>query len=287
MNDAIRPEDRTMSAEEAGESSEHQVYEVPAILSDDLVLFPGIEVITTVKDGRSLSSVREALRQHKVLACIPSSSRMTTGAIGTLAAVKPSGTVEVGDALNVALKGMWRIRVMKFIHSPGYLKVLFERADESITTSTSEISSLMKKAQNEIDDFVRLVPGIPSEIVNLLKQAETPGVLADMCANSPEFTYDQRVELLRTLDQVERLRKVSNLFEKQLASIRKIVEVEPISRCEKCMELADRAFESNPSKMEEIAVSFLNHVVRQHPDELLALLIEKYGPIFLNKRALR
>jgi len=145
----------------------------------------------------------------------------------------------------------------------------------------------VNKVQDEIDAIVRLISGIPSEIVNLLKQAETPGVLADMCAGSPNFTHEEKVDLLRTLDQMERLRKVSNLLERQLVSIRKIVKVEPISQCEKCMELADKAFESDPSKMAEIATSFLNHVVRQHPDELLALLIEKYGPVFLNKRALK
>ena len=78
------------------------------------------------------------------------------------------------------------------------------------------------------------------------------------------------------LDQVERLRRVSSLLEKQLVSIRKIAQVEPISECEKCMEFADRVFESDPSKRSEIAISFLNHVVREHTGEVLSLLAEKY-----------
>ena len=74
---------------------------------------------------------------------------------------------------------------------------------------------------------------------------------------------------------------------KQLVSIRKIVQVEPISECEKCMEFADRVFESDPSKRSEIAISFLSHVVSEHTGEVLALLAEKYGPVFLNRRSLR
>ena len=174
----------------------------------------------------------------------------------------------------------------ELIHSSGYLKVLFERAEE-IEGASNDATSLMERVQTEIDEFVKLIPQIPKEIVSRLRQAETPGVLADLCSNSPNFTYDEKVELLGTLDPVERLRRVSELFEKQLASIKKMARVDPISRCETCNELADRVFESDPSKALEIEASFLDHVVRHHPDELLALLIEKYGPVFMNKRALR
>jgi ATP-dependent Lon protease len=262
-------------------------YEAPAIMSDGLVLFPGNELLTAVSDQTSLAAIREALKKHQVLAYIPLSSREKSGPIGTLALVKDSGVVEGGPGLNVELKGMWRIRVKRFIDSPDYTKVQFEKADEYATANSTDASSLVQKVQGEIDEFVKLIPAIPSEIVSLLKHAETPGVLADMCASSPEFTHDEKVELLGMLDQVERLRKVSNLLERQLVSIRQIVQVEPISQCERCMELADRVFESDPSKRPEIAITFLNHVVREHTAEVISVLAEKYGPVFSNRRSLR
>lgn len=62
----------------------------------------------------------------------------------------------------------------------------------------------------------------------------------------------------------------------------------PIVRCDTCAEIADRAFEeSAPRVYQEVAVSFLNHVVEKHSEELLALLAERYGPVFLAKRELR
>lgn len=276
-----------MSRESVEELSGSGEYEVPAILSDNSVLFPQNEVIVAVRDEKDVSAVREALKQQHILAYIPSASRAKKGVIGTLAMVKHSDNIEGSSALNVELKGMWRIRVNKYTDSSGYPKVQFEKADESVISHSAEASSLMKKVQEEIDEFVRLIPGIPNEIVSLLKSAETPGALADMCANSPDFTHEDRVNLLGTLDQMERLKRVSDLLEKQLVSIRKAAQVEPISQCEKCMELADRAFDSDPNSIGEIASLFLSHVVRDHTGELLALLAEKYGPIFLNKRSLR
>ena len=64
----------------------------------------------------------------------------------------------------------------------------------------------------------------------------------------------------------------------------------PIVKCQTCADIADQAFESGetgPDKMGEIATKFLNHVMQQHTGELLGVLAERYGPIFLAKRELR
>jgi ATP-dependent Lon protease len=274
--------------ESIGDLADSKDFEVPAILSESLVLFPHMEISTIVKDHGSLSALREAKRGRQILAFIPSStSRMVPGTIGTLAIVKKSGEEKNSVDQSLELKGMWRIRVKKFTDEAGYPKVLFERAEEIASGDPRETSVLVKRVQDQIDEFVKLIPGIPTEIISMLKHTDSPGNLADICANSPEFSYEQRIELLKTLSEEERLEKVSKLFERQLATIRKAANVDQISECDKCLELADRAFEADPGKRAEIAVSFLNHVVLEHTGELLSLLAEKYGPIFLNKRSLR
>jgi ATP-dependent Lon protease len=272
----------------ADDFADSKDFEVPAILSESLVLFPHMEIVTVLRDSGSLSALKEAMKGRQILAFIPSSSsRMVPGTIGTLAIVKKSGEEKTGADQSLELKGMWRIRIKNFTDTTGYPKVLFERAEEIASGNPKEASVLVKRVQDQIDEFVKLIPGIPTEIISLLKHMDSPGNLADICANSPEFTYEQRIELLKTLNEEERLEKVSKLFERQLAAIRKAANVDPISECDKCLELADRAFEADPSKRAEIAVSFLNHVVLEHTGELLSLLAEKYGPIFLNKRSMR
>jgi hypothetical protein len=54
------------------------------------------------------------------------------------------------------------------------------------------------------------------------------------------------------------------------------------------VEIADRAFDGGgPQAFQEVAGAFLNHVLERHTAELLSLLAERYGPIFLAKRELR
>ena len=279
-----------MSEKINGSFSESKDYDVPAMLSEEFVLFPGMEIVTVVNERRSQAALQEALREHQILAFIPS-TKSEASTIGTLAIVKRAKVSEdlgtqIGDE-SLELKGMWRIRIKKLVESsPGYSRAVFERASEALPRSQDN-GELVNKVQGQIDEFVDLIPEIPREIVSLLKHTNTPGELADLCANSPEFSHDEKVDLLNTLDQEERLTKVTRLFEKQLKVLKKLAKADPISECDKCLELADKAFDSDPNFRAEIAVQFLNHVVRDHTGELLALIAEKYLPIFMNKRAMR
>ena len=61
----------------------------------------------------------------------------------------------------------------------------------------------------------------------------------------------------------------------------------PIVRCDSCAEIADAALEGGPESFRENASAFLGHVVEEHAGELLGLLAERYGPIFLARREMR
>jgi len=77
-------------------------------------------------------------------------------------------------------------------------------------------------------------------------------------------------------------------MERERNAFRNEESVKPISECEICSDLADRAFEAKqPSAMGEIASSFLSHVIKDHTGELMAVLAEKYIPIFTKKREMR
>ncbi|MBI3859464.1 MAG: hypothetical protein HY296_04400 [Thaumarchaeota archaeon] len=60
----------------------------------------------------------------------------------------------------------------------------------------------------------------------------------------------------------------------------------PIERCDTCAEIADRALDGNVQVFRDASTEFLKHVVDAHASEVLSLLAEHYGPIFLTKRQL-
>ena len=259
-------------------------YEVPAIISESMVLFPHMEITLIVNEEKRIDAIEQALLERHLLAVIPASKKNVLNEIGTLALIKKRLSSSDGTQ-QVWLKGLWRIQIKGLVNTANYSKIRFTRVNES--EDSSKNLSIMQQVLDNIDEFSKLLPGIPADIINLFKTAETPGKLADLCAYSPNFTHEEKIDLLKTLDPEQRLKKINHLFEMQLDSLRQISKLKPIPECDTCMDLADKAFESNPTQSGEIVLSFLNHVINEHTGELLSVLIEKYGPIFMKKRSLR
>ncbi len=265
--------------------SEAETYEAPAIIVDDAIVFPEMEVSMTVHEPRSVAAATQAMKEHNLVVVIPSPGLdRVVGSIGTLVLIRKGAAAE-GRTDQSIWKGLWRVKVDGILSESPYVRVRFSRA-EAVKDTVAERSDLMIEVFGQIDEFMEVIPGIPQEIIAFLKNVDTPGKLADLCAYSPFFTRGERLDLLGTLDPDERLRKVHRLFEKQLESLKMMAKTASILECATCMDLADRAFESGP-RVAEVAREFLDHVVREHPDELLALIAERYGPAFMRRRALK
>ena len=250
-----------------------------------MVIFPHSEVTITARDLRNTTALLQAVKERQLIVSIPSyNSKDVIGSIGTLALVRKTAVAEGG--VSASVKGLWRVRVENVIEEMAYARVSFTKAKEVDDASTVK-PRIMQVVLGQIDEFVKLIPGMPDEIIEAFRSAETPGKLADLCAYSPGFSSEERLDLLNTLVAEERLEKVSKHFERQLTALRELAKVKVIPECETCMELADRAFESEPNLRGEVASEFLNHVVQKHPGELLGLIVEKYGPVFMTRRALK
>ena len=267
-------------------SSKDETYDAPAILADDVILFPEMEVSMSVHDPKSVAAANQAFREHNLVVLVPSPDLdQAVGSIGTLVLLRRTAPAQ-GSGAQSLWKGLWRVKVEGILSGDPYVRVKFSKAGVNDDVH-SEKSNVMKAVFDQIDEFVRVMPGIPSEIVAFLKEIDSPGKLADLCAYSPFFTRGERLELLNTLDPEERLTKVNRLFEKQLSNLKRLADTTSILQCNTCLDLADRAFELGPGGGAEVAKEFLDHVAREHSDELLGLIAERYGPAFMRRRALK
>jgi ATP-dependent Lon protease len=276
--------DSSVTTEHA--SPKEGAYEAPAILADDAILFPEMEASMTVQDSRSVAATVQAFREHNLLVLIPSTSLDgVVGTIGTLVLLRKADGGK-GPGTRSLWKGLWRVRVDGIVERDPYVRVRFTKAGGRDDVPSGR-SGMVKAVLEQIDEFARVMPGVPQEIISFLKGIDSPGKLADLCAYSPFFTREERLDLLRTLDPEERLAKVNGLFERQLSDIRRLAKATSILDCATCMDLADRAFDFGPDGGAEVAREFLDHVSRNHAEELLGVLAERYGPEFMRRRALK
>jgi ATP-dependent Lon protease len=266
--------------------SNDETFEAPAILVDDAIVFPEMELNMTVHELRSAAAAAQAFKEHNLVVLIPSPNvDSAVGAIGTLVLLRRT-TPSQGASAQTIWKGLWRVKISRILAEDPYVRVRFSRAEETRDVHP-ESAGLMRSVLDQIDEFVEVIPGIPQEIVSFLKNVDSPGKLSDLCAYSPFFTRSERLDLLRTLDPEERLNKVHALFEKQLLTLRTMAKTPTILECPTCMDLADKAFEAGPSIGARVAREFLEHVIKEHPDEMLGIIAERYGPAFMRRRALK
>jgi ATP-dependent Lon protease len=265
--------------------AEDETYEAPAIITQDAILFPEMEVNMSMHEPRSVAAALQALQEHNLVVLIPSPDLdSAVGSIGTLALVRTMPSQGAGGSS--LWKGLWRVKVDKVLSGEPYVRVRFSKAGETRDVPSGN-TAMMTLVFGQIDEFVRVIPGIPAEIIEFLKGVDSPGKLADLCAYSPFFSRQDRLDLLNTLDPEERLVKVNKLFDEQLKNLKRSSGKTTIPECSTCIELADRAFELGPARGAEVAAEFLTHVIREHPDEVLGLLAERYGPSFMRRRALK
>jgi ATP-dependent Lon protease len=172
---------------------------------DDTVVFPNMTVTLPLDVGGE-TRVLLVPRHDGVYA-----------KVGTLAEVLESGHLP-GGAPVVTLTGLHRALLgAAETGRDGRLYVeVEERPDENPPpVKTRELETEYRAVVEEILELREADP----RIGEFLRSVVEPGALADTCAYSPDLTFEQRVELLETLDVVERLELALRLQRERLAEL--------------------------------------------------------------------
>jgi ATP-dependent Lon protease len=120
-----------------------------------------------------------------------------------------------GGHSHVILQGVARGIVSELVQQEPYLVARVTRHDDPVvTTKTSEAA--MTAVLEQVESYISMLPNVPEEVLTMIRGVDEPGWLADLIAFSPEFTSDQRQELLEALDPVDRLHLLSVMVQKRL-----------------------------------------------------------------------
>jgi ATP-dependent Lon protease len=172
---------------------------------DDTVVFPNMTATLPLDTGAE-SHVLLVPRHEGVYA-----------KVGTVAEVVESGRLP-GGVSAVTLTGLHRALIGAAETGPGgglYVEVE-ERLDETpAPVKTRELETEYRAVVQEILELREADP----RIGEFLRSVAEPGALADTAAYSPDSTFEQRVELLETLDVVERLELAVALQRERLAEL--------------------------------------------------------------------
>jgi ATP-dependent Lon protease len=172
---------------------------------DDAVVFPGMSITLTVEVG-----------DEEQVALVPR-HESAFAEVGVVASVAervrlPGGAHAVTvDAQHRALIGA--------AHT-GVDGDLFVDVEEHVDDEPNDgrTRTLTREYRAVVEEILEL-RGADGRIQSWLRAIREPGALADSCGYSPDLTYEQRVELLRTLDVTERLELALRFQRERLAEL--------------------------------------------------------------------
>ena len=172
---------------------------------DDTVVFPNMGITLTIDVGDDERVVLVPRHDNEFLE------------VGTVAEVSERIRLP-GGGHAVAISGEHRALVGAAQTGPGgELRVeVDERRDEVPVDGRTR--KLEREYRATVEEILEL-RGDDGRISAFLRAIAEPGALADSAGYSPSLTYDQKVELLRTLDVTERLELAVKLQRESLAEL--------------------------------------------------------------------
>jgi ATP-dependent Lon protease len=172
---------------------------------DDTVVFPNMGITLTIDVGDDERVVLVPRHEGEFLE------------VGTIAEVSEQIRLP-GGGRAVAISGEHRALIGKAETGPeGELRVEVDERPDGVPTD-KRTRELEREYRATVEEILEL-RGDDGRISAFLRAIAEPGSLADSAGYSPNLSYEQKVELLRTLDVTERLELAVNLQRESLAEL--------------------------------------------------------------------
>src|SRR6516162_10932349 len=172
---------------------------------DDTVVFPNMGITLTIDVGDDERVVLVPRHEDEFLE------------VGTIGEVSERGRLPGGgDA--VAISGLHRALIGAAETGPGgELRVEVDERPDDVPVD-GRTRELEREYRATVEEILEL-RGDDGRIAAFLRAIAEPGALADSAGYSPNLSYEQKVELLRTLDVTERLELAVKLQRESLAEL--------------------------------------------------------------------
>ncbi len=173
---------------------------------DDGIVFPGMTVTLPLEDAGSDSRVLLVPRQGQVFA-----------RVGVVAEVSNRVRLSSHNAA-VSLVGLHRgIPGAAETDGHGVLRVTVEERPDDVPAG--HLTRELEREYRAIVEEILQLKGDDGRISAFLRSISNPGALADTSGYSPDLNLTQKIELLETLDVVERLKLALRLQQERLTEL--------------------------------------------------------------------
>ncbi len=196
---------------------------LPVLPVRDIVVFPYMILPLFVGREVSIKAIDHALSTNKMIMLLtqkdlnaenPTPDDLyTIGTVGLIMRMLklPDGRVKI------LIQGLSKARALKFSQEEPFFKADIEKiTDYKPEEITIEIEATMRTVKEQIDKTVSLGKTILPDIMIVIENLDDPGKLADLIASNIGLKTEQAQEVLEITDPVVRLKKVSEVLNREI-----------------------------------------------------------------------
>lgn len=201
---------------------------LPLVVIAGVVIMPSIPVPLQIGTGKSYLAMEEAMEGDREVLLISVSEEEIEGYKGS----EPQQLPPVGviakleeflklpdDTVRIILEGRVRAEIVSCVQNEPFYRVrCVPHPDPEV--AGPEIEALVSEVKSQVEEIIGHMPDVSQEAIAFVQRIDQPGHLSDVVAYGPSFEFEDRVDLLKTLDPVERLQKVQRELSRQLELLR-------------------------------------------------------------------
>jgi len=194
---------------------------LPILGLSDIVLFPAMVAPLLVDNGPSVKLIDDVVGGDRLIGVVLQRNPEADNP-------KPDELFEVGCAarvlkmlkfpdntVRVLVEGLWRIRIKEYTTTQPYLSARCEVIADA-TESSIEVAALMRNAQNQFQEVLKLSPALSEQIKVAALNTEDPGHFSDLIAANVNLDLPERQALLETASIRERLSRLLPMLNREL-----------------------------------------------------------------------
>ncbi len=207
--------------------------DLPVLPLRDVVVFPMMIAPLFVGRPFSLNAIEDALKEHKLIFLVTQKDkdiehpkREDLYDFGTVAVILKA--MKMGDGrVKILVQGLGRAKIKEFREKDDHFRAVVQHILEpEYTPQSLEEEALVKLVKDQIERVVALGKQIPPDMVAILRSIEDPGRLADLVAAQLELSTEEAIDILSSVDPIDRLKKVSEKLEHEI----KVLEIQELIR---------------------------------------------------------
>jgi len=214
--------------------------ELPLLPLRNAVIYPFLSMPIAVSRQESMRLIEDTLAGQKLFGVVAQKS--TEVEEPTPDDLYPVGTIvrllkmirTPEGSMYVLAQGVSRMRILDYVQDTPYYVIRAETLEDEVQED-KELIALMNNVKDLFNTVARLAYNISNEVLTMILNVDDPGTLADMIAENPSFSIDERQELLETLDVKIRLQRVTVLLtrEKEILELSRQIQSQVQSEMDK------------------------------------------------------